>query len=53
VLSRLILHETALAEAVEQGLVSVEGDAARVAELFSLLDDVSPMFEIVEPKRES
>ena len=34
------------------GLVDVEGDAARVAELFGLLDDFSPMFEIVEPKRE-
>ena len=52
VLTRLILGETTFEEAVQQGFIEVEGDAARVAELFSLLDDFSPTFEIVEPKRE-
>ena len=50
VLNRLILHETPLADAMQDGLVGVEGDPARVAELFGLLDDFSPTFEIVEPK---
>ena len=41
------------ADAVERGLVRVEGDAAKAAELFGLLDDFSLMFEVLEPKRES
>jgi alkyl sulfatase BDS1-like metallo-beta-lactamase superfamily hydrolase len=52
VLNRLILHETPFADAVRHGLVGVEGDPARVAELFSLLDDFTPIFEIIEPKPE-
>jgi alkyl sulfatase BDS1-like metallo-beta-lactamase superfamily hydrolase len=52
VLTRLILQQTSLIDAVQQGLIGVEGDAATVAELFSLFDDFSPMFEIVEPKPE-
>jgi alkyl sulfatase BDS1-like metallo-beta-lactamase superfamily hydrolase len=31
--------------------VSIEGDPARVVELFGLLDDFTLMFEVVEPKR--
>jgi alkyl sulfatase BDS1-like metallo-beta-lactamase superfamily hydrolase len=53
VLNRLVLREVTFAEAVERGLVALEGDAARVAELFGLLDSFSLMFEVVEPKRES
>ena len=53
VLNRLVLREVTFAEAVERGLVALEGDAARVAELFGLLDVFSLMFEVVEPKRES
>jgi hypothetical protein len=34
-----------------QGPKDVEGDVAKVPELFGLLDDVAPMFEVVEPKR--
>lgn len=52
VLSQLILGQTTLAEGMQQGLIGVEGDPARVAELFSLLDDFSPTFAIVEPKPE-
>jgi alkyl sulfatase BDS1-like metallo-beta-lactamase superfamily hydrolase len=51
-LTRLILHQTSLTDAVQNDLIGVEGDSARVAELFSLFDDFSPMFEIVEPKSE-
>lgn len=48
----LILGETTFEETVRQGLVSVAGDAARVSELFSLFDDFSASFAIVEPKPE-
>jgi alkyl sulfatase BDS1-like metallo-beta-lactamase superfamily hydrolase len=50
-LNRLVLREMTFADAVEQGLVGVEGDAAKVADLFTLLDDFTLMFEIVEPRR--
>jgi alkyl sulfatase BDS1-like metallo-beta-lactamase superfamily hydrolase len=50
-LDRLVLRETTLDEARRGGLVTIEGDAARVVELFELLDDFRLMFEIVEPKR--
>jgi len=52
VLDRLILRELLLADAVQRGLVSIDGDPAKVAELFGLLDDFALMFEVVEPKRE-
>src|SRR5262249_25440587 len=52
VLNGLVLGEFTLADAVQRGLVRVEGDAAGVAELFGLLDDFSLLFEVVEPKRE-
>jgi alkyl sulfatase BDS1-like metallo-beta-lactamase superfamily hydrolase len=50
VLHRLMLGETPLVDAVQQGLVAVDGDASAVAELFSVFDNFPPMFEIVEPK---
>jgi alkyl sulfatase BDS1-like metallo-beta-lactamase superfamily hydrolase len=53
VLNRLILREMPFADAVQRGLVGIDGNSAKVAELFSLLDDFSPMFEVVEPKREA
>jgi alkyl sulfatase BDS1-like metallo-beta-lactamase superfamily hydrolase len=31
--------------------VAIAGNAAKVVELFSLLDDLHRMFEIVEPKQ--
>ena len=45
VLDRLVLRELTLADAVERGLVTIEGDAAKVVELFGLLDDFTLMFE--------
>ena len=32
--------------------MAIEGDAAKVVELFGLLDDFTLMFPIVEPRRE-
>ena len=51
VLNRLVLRELTFAEATRQRLVAVDGDAGRVAELFTLLDDFPLMFPVVEPKR--
>ncbi len=51
VVDRLILRELPFADAVHKGLVGIDGDPAGVAELFSLLDDFTPRFEVVEPKR--
>jgi alkyl sulfatase BDS1-like metallo-beta-lactamase superfamily hydrolase len=31
--------------------VTIDGDAARVVELFGLFDDFALMFEVVEPRR--
>jgi alkyl sulfatase BDS1-like metallo-beta-lactamase superfamily hydrolase len=52
-LYRVALCELAFADAVERGLVRVEGSAAKVGELFGLLDDFTLMFAVVEPKRAS
>jgi alkyl sulfatase BDS1-like metallo-beta-lactamase superfamily hydrolase len=51
VLDRLVLRELTLADAQSHGLVTVAGNAAGLAELFSLLDDFTMMFPIVEPRR--
>jgi alkyl sulfatase BDS1-like metallo-beta-lactamase superfamily hydrolase len=52
VLHRLMLGETPLLDAVQQGLVRVDGNLSTVAELFSLFDDFPPMFAIIEPRSE-
>lgn len=49
VLNRIILRELALPEAIAQGLVRIEGNPLKVAELFGLFDDFTMAFEIVEP----
>ena len=51
VLTRLVLRDLSFADVLEQGLVSIDGDPARVVELFSLLDDFTLMFDVVEPRR--
>jgi len=48
-LDRLILREITVADAVTTGVVVVDGDAGRVAELFGLFDDFTLMFPVVEP----
>ena len=50
-LNRLILRELSIPDAMQSGRARVDGDPARVAELFGLLDDFTLMFEVVEPKR--
>ena len=49
-LNRVVLRELTFADAVERELVQVDGDAAKVAALFALLDDFSLMFEVLEPR---
>jgi alkyl sulfatase BDS1-like metallo-beta-lactamase superfamily hydrolase len=51
VLNRIVLRELSLADAVQQGLVEVVGDAGKLTEFFGLLDDFKLMFEVVEPLR--
>jgi alkyl sulfatase BDS1-like metallo-beta-lactamase superfamily hydrolase len=51
VLDRLILRESTVAEARERGLLTIDGDAAGVVELFGLFDDFPLMFDVVEPRR--
>jgi alkyl sulfatase BDS1-like metallo-beta-lactamase superfamily hydrolase len=53
VLDRLVLHELTFADAVERGWVGVDGDPAKVAELFGLLYDFTSPFEVVEPRLEA
>jgi alkyl sulfatase BDS1-like metallo-beta-lactamase superfamily hydrolase len=51
-LNRVILRELTLPDAMAQALVRLEGNPMKVAELFSLLDDFSMAFNIVEPHAE-
>ena len=43
--------KTTFPDAIKAGDITVTGNAAKVAELFSLLDENTRMFEIVEPRR--
>ena len=52
VLDRLVLRELTLDAAIQGGVARVEGDRARLAELFDLLDDFGLMFPVVEPRRD-
>jgi alkyl sulfatase BDS1-like metallo-beta-lactamase superfamily hydrolase len=51
-LDRVVLREMPFLDAVAQGLMAVDGDRAKVAELFGLLDDFPLMFAVVEPRAE-
>src|SRR5262245_54392122 len=53
VLDSIVLRELTVTDAIQRGLVRVEGNPSRVVELFELLDDFTLMFEVVEPKRSS
>ncbi len=46
---QLLTRRITLAQAMEQGMVSVEGDTARAAEFFTLFDRFTPDFNIVTP----
>jgi alkyl sulfatase BDS1-like metallo-beta-lactamase superfamily hydrolase len=49
-LDAIVLKETSFPVAMIKGLVKIDGDPRKLAELLSLLDNFEPMFEVVEPK---
>ena len=51
VLNRIIQRQLALPDAMGQGLVKVDGNPMKLAELFGLLDEFTIGFEVVEPLR--
>lgn len=51
VLNAIALKETSFPVAMAKGLIRIEGSALKVIETFALLDDFSPEFEVMEPKR--
>ena len=50
VLNAIALQQTTLADAVKAGRVTIEGNAARLDELFAMLDTFSRNFSVIEPK---
>ena len=50
-LDAVTLRKTTFPEAVQAGLIRIEGDAGRLVELLGMLDTFNPMFEVVEPKK--
>ncbi len=52
VLSQLLLQQITLADAVRDDAIILEGDTAKLSELFELIDEFYFMFEILEPRRE-
>jgi len=50
VLTRIVMRQMTLAEAVEQGSVAIEGDGSKLHELFDLLDEFQLMFPVIEPR---
>jgi len=50
-LDQISLHRTSFPQAMQGGLIKVEGNAAKLTELMGLLDSFPASFEIVEPKR--
>jgi alkyl sulfatase BDS1-like metallo-beta-lactamase superfamily hydrolase len=50
-LDAVAVRRTGIDEAIRTGRITVAGDAAKVADLFALMDVFDPNFEVVEPKR--
>jgi alkyl sulfatase BDS1-like metallo-beta-lactamase superfamily hydrolase len=50
VLEAVILQQTTFTDAIKAGRLKIEGDAAKLDELFAMLDSFKVMFPIVEPK---
>ena len=48
-LNELVVEEVTAADLLAAGRIEVEGDAAKLAELFGLMDDPDPSFAIVTP----
>lgn len=50
-LNRVIIKQMTVGEAIKDGRVAVVGNASKLEELMSLMDEFPRLFEIVEPKR--
>jgi alkyl sulfatase BDS1-like metallo-beta-lactamase superfamily hydrolase len=50
-LDAVTLRKMTFPEAVQGGLIKIEGDPTKLIELLGMLDTFNPMFEVVEPKR--
>ena len=46
----ITLRQLAMADAFQSGRVKIDGNGAKLQELFSMLDEFSPMFEVIEPR---
>ena len=51
VFNAVVLRQRTFADAQQQGVLTVIGNAARLTELMSYFDDFDPAFNIVEPRR--
>jgi alkyl sulfatase BDS1-like metallo-beta-lactamase superfamily hydrolase len=50
-LDAIILKQLTIPEGLQSGKITYKGNLLKLGELFSLLDDFEPTFEIVEPKK--
>jgi alkyl sulfatase BDS1-like metallo-beta-lactamase superfamily hydrolase len=51
-LDGIILNRTTFENAIQSGAIQTQGDPRKLTDLMSLLDNFSPSFEVVEPKRQ-
>jgi len=49
-LDSILMRKTTFPEAVQKGLVKIDGQPMKLLELFGLMENFNPMFEIVTPK---
>jgi alkyl sulfatase BDS1-like metallo-beta-lactamase superfamily hydrolase len=49
-LDSILMRKTTFPEAVQQGLVKIDGQPMKLLELFGLFENFNPIFEIVTPK---
>jgi alkyl sulfatase BDS1-like metallo-beta-lactamase superfamily hydrolase len=52
-LDAISLRQTTFLDAYKAGLLKIDGNPLKLAELISLLDNFSPDFEVIEPKKSS
>ena len=46
----ITLREMSMVDAFQNGLVKIDGDGSQLQELFGMLDEFNPAFEVVEPR---
>jgi alkyl sulfatase BDS1-like metallo-beta-lactamase superfamily hydrolase len=51
-LNEIILKQLTIPEALQSGKIIYKGNLFKLGELFSLLDEFQPTFEIMEPKKQ-